>query len=154
MLMRRMCRVLSPYKLWHGVQGDDPSIHIMHQLLYSMHHPLQRKTSCTLSASGPCSMRHARLTHSQPIRTYSTRRRQLGVQCSSQSPEFMKHASPKLFEKLQLRGLDIKNRIFVSPMCMYSADAGVPNNWHLVHLGARAIGGRWVQCWMISTCML
>jgi 2,4-dienoyl-CoA reductase-like NADH-dependent reductase (Old Yellow Enzyme family) len=47
----------------------------------------------------------------------------------------------KLFTPLQLRELEFKNRIFVSPMCQYSATDGVPNTWHLVHLGSRAVGG-------------
>ena len=46
-----------------------------------------------------------------------------------------------LFEPLRLRGALLRNRIFVSPMCMYSAEDGVPNDWHLVHLGSRAVGG-------------
>ncbi len=49
--------------------------------------------------------------------------------------------SSKLFSPLKIRDLTFKNRIFVSPMCMYSAVNGVPNNWHLVHLGTRASGG-------------
>jgi len=48
---------------------------------------------------------------------------------------------PKLFEPLRLRGVTFRNRIFVSPMCMYSAEDGVPNDWHFVHLGSRAVGG-------------
>jgi 2,4-dienoyl-CoA reductase-like NADH-dependent reductase (Old Yellow Enzyme family) len=47
----------------------------------------------------------------------------------------------KLLSGFQLKGVSLKNRIVVSPMCQYSADDGVPNEWHLVHLGARAIGG-------------
>lgn len=47
----------------------------------------------------------------------------------------------KLFTPIRLRELNIKNRIFMSPMCQYSAMDGVPNNWHLVHLGSRAVGG-------------
>ena len=47
----------------------------------------------------------------------------------------------KLFEPLRLRDVTFRNRIFVSPMCMYSAEDGVPNDWHLVHLGSRAVGG-------------
>jgi 2,4-dienoyl-CoA reductase-like NADH-dependent reductase (Old Yellow Enzyme family) len=47
----------------------------------------------------------------------------------------------KLFTPLQLRDVSFKNRIFVSPMCQYSAHDGMPNNWHLVHLGSRAVGG-------------
>lgn len=49
---------------------------------------------------------------------------------------------PPLFAPLKLRGLTLKNRVVVSPMCQYSAKGdGVPNDWHLVHLGARAVGG-------------
>ncbi|HVT13056.1 MAG TPA: NADH:flavin oxidoreductase/NADH oxidase [Fimbriimonadaceae bacterium] len=46
-----------------------------------------------------------------------------------------------LFSPLDLRSVRIKNRIVVSPMCEYSAIDGVPNDWHLVHLGSRAVGG-------------
>ncbi len=46
-----------------------------------------------------------------------------------------------LFEPLTLRGLTLKNRIVVSPMCQYSAVDGFANDWHLVHLGSRAVGG-------------
>ena len=47
----------------------------------------------------------------------------------------------KLFEPLALRGITLKNRIVVSPMCQYSAVDGFANDWHLVHLGSRAVGG-------------
>ena len=46
-----------------------------------------------------------------------------------------------LFEPLTLRGLTLKNRLVVSPMCQYSAQDGFANDWHLVHLGSRAVGG-------------
>ena len=46
-----------------------------------------------------------------------------------------------IFDPYVLRGLDLPNRIVVSPMCQYSAEEGVPDDWHLVHLGSRAIGG-------------
>ena len=46
-----------------------------------------------------------------------------------------------LFTPLRLRDLELKNRIIVSPMCEYSAKDGHPNDWHLVHLGSRAVGG-------------
>ena len=46
-----------------------------------------------------------------------------------------------LFSPLTLRGLTIRNRIFMSPMCQYSAVDGFPDDWHLVHLGSRATGG-------------
>ncbi len=44
-------------------------------------------------------------------------------------------------QPLTLRGVTLPNRIVVSPMCQYSADEGVPTDWHLVHLGSRAMGG-------------
>lgn len=47
----------------------------------------------------------------------------------------------KLFSPFQLREKKFKNRIFVSPMCQYSSENGMPNDWHLVHLGSRAVGG-------------
>jgi anthraniloyl-CoA monooxygenase len=46
-----------------------------------------------------------------------------------------------MFTPIRLRGLVIENRIVVSPMDQYSAVDGVPGDWHLVHLGSRAIGG-------------
>ena len=48
---------------------------------------------------------------------------------------------PGLFDPITLRGETIRNRIGVSPMCQYSATDGVPEDWHLVHLGSRASGG-------------
>jgi 2,4-dienoyl-CoA reductase-like NADH-dependent reductase (Old Yellow Enzyme family) len=44
----------------------------------------------------------------------------------------------KLFEKYKLRGVEFRNRIWVSPMCQYSSENGMPTDWHLVHLGSRA----------------
>ena len=49
--------------------------------------------------------------------------------------------TPHLFTPLRLRDVELRNRIFVSPMCQYSAVDGVPTEWHLVHLGSRAVGG-------------
>jgi len=46
-----------------------------------------------------------------------------------------------LFTPLSLRGVTFSNRVWVSPMCQYSSDDGMPNDWHLVHLGGRAVGG-------------
>jgi 2,4-dienoyl-CoA reductase-like NADH-dependent reductase (Old Yellow Enzyme family) len=46
-----------------------------------------------------------------------------------------------LFSKFSLRGVQFRNRIFVSPMCQYSGVDGMPTRWHLVHLGSRATGG-------------
>ena len=47
----------------------------------------------------------------------------------------------ELFSPLRIRDVEFKNRVFVSPMCQYSSEDGMPNDWHLVHLGARAVGG-------------
>lgn len=47
----------------------------------------------------------------------------------------------RLFSPLPLRDIHLKNRIVVSPMCQYSADGGLPNEWHRVHYGTRAVGG-------------
>jgi 2,4-dienoyl-CoA reductase-like NADH-dependent reductase (Old Yellow Enzyme family) len=46
-----------------------------------------------------------------------------------------------LFTPLRLRGLTLPNRVWVSPMCQYSATAGMPGDWHLVHLGQYVLGG-------------
>lgn len=47
----------------------------------------------------------------------------------------------QLFEAFKIRDLEFRNRLAVSPMCQYSATDGLPNSWHLVHLGSRAVGG-------------
>ncbi|MDF1590352.1 MAG: hypothetical protein P1P89_02460 [Desulfobacterales bacterium] len=47
----------------------------------------------------------------------------------------------KLFSRFHLRGIEFKNRIFLSPMCQYTSADGLPTDWHLVHLGSRAVGG-------------
>jgi 2,4-dienoyl-CoA reductase-like NADH-dependent reductase (Old Yellow Enzyme family) len=46
-----------------------------------------------------------------------------------------------LFDPLTLRGVTLRNRIGMTPMCQYAAEDGVANDWHLVHLGGRAVGG-------------
>ncbi|MGC2401835.1 MAG: NADH:flavin oxidoreductase/NADH oxidase [Acidobacteriaceae bacterium] len=46
-----------------------------------------------------------------------------------------------LFSPIQLAGVRFANRVFVSPMCQYSSEDGFSNDWHLVHLGSRAVGG-------------
>lgn len=50
-------------------------------------------------------------------------------------------ATPPMFAGFKLRELRLRNRVVVSPMCQYSAQDGLANDWHLVHLGARAVGG-------------
>ena len=49
--------------------------------------------------------------------------------------------TPPMFFPFRLRGLEVKNRVVVSPTAQYSAVDGVPTDWHLVHLGSRAVGG-------------
>jgi anthraniloyl-CoA monooxygenase len=51
------------------------------------------------------------------------------------------HPPSPMFTPFRLRGLTVPNRVIVSPMAMYSADDGLPNDFHLVHFGARALGG-------------
>jgi anthraniloyl-CoA monooxygenase len=57
-----------------------------------------------------------------------------GVTVTDQAP-------PPMFTPYTLRGMTVPNRVVVSPMAMYSAEAGLPNDFHLVHFGARALGG-------------
>ena len=49
--------------------------------------------------------------------------------------------SSSLFSRLKLRGLELENRIVVSPMCQYSAVDGMMNDWHLMHLGNLSLSG-------------
>ena len=62
---------------------------------------------------------------------------------AAQARHDVPHATPPppMFTPFRLRDLVLENRVVVSPMCQYSADDGMPNDWHLVHLGARAMGG-------------
>jgi 2,4-dienoyl-CoA reductase-like NADH-dependent reductase (Old Yellow Enzyme family) len=53
----------------------------------------------------------------------------------------MQHDSAHLFAPLRIREVELRNRIVVSPMCQYSSVDGFANDWHLVHLGSRAVGG-------------
>jgi anthraniloyl-CoA monooxygenase len=48
---------------------------------------------------------------------------------------------PPMFTPFRLRDMVLPNRVVVSPMCQYSAEDGIPDDWHLVHLGSRALGG-------------
>lgn len=47
----------------------------------------------------------------------------------------------KLFTPIEIKNITLRNRIVMSPMCQYSATDGYANDWHLVHLGSRAVGG-------------
>jgi anthraniloyl-CoA monooxygenase len=60
---------------------------------------------------------------------------------SEQSGVTLAAAPPPMFTPFRLRGLTLANRVVVSPMSQYSAIDGMPNEWHFVHLGTRAVGG-------------
>src|SRR3954466_11628875 len=53
----------------------------------------------------------------------------------------IEHEKAHFFSPLRLREVEFRNRIVVSPMCQYSSKDGFANDWHLVHLGSRAVGG-------------
>ncbi len=53
----------------------------------------------------------------------------------------IENPAPPMFQPLKLRGMTVTNRAVVSPMCMYAAENGVPGDWHLMHYGARGVGG-------------
>lgn len=57
------------------------------------------------------------------------------------SHEYDYSAMSHLFAPLTLRAVTLRNRIAVSPMCQYSCEGGLANDWHFVHLGSRAVGG-------------
>ena len=64
------------------------------------------------------------------------------IHSQSDEPRRLSSAEPsQLFSPLHLKDLHLKNRIVVSPMCMYSAEDGLANDFHLVHLGGFALGG-------------
>src|SRR3978361_1200955 len=48
---------------------------------------------------------------------------------------------PHLFSPIKIKNIEFKNRLVVSPMCEYSSEDGFATDWHLVHLGSRAVGG-------------
>ena len=56
-------------------------------------------------------------------------------------PEAILTSMPHLLDPLTIRSITFPNRVFVSPMCEYSSEDGFANDWHLVHLGSRAVGG-------------
>ena len=60
--------------------------------------------------------------------------------------------NPPMFTPYTLRSVTLKNRVVVSPMAQYSAEDGIPSDYHLVHLGARATGGAGSdgRCWRWS----
>jgi anthraniloyl-CoA monooxygenase len=65
----------------------------------------------------------------------------LAASVQQAAPSQAKYPTPPMLLPLQVRSLNLKNRIVVSPMATYSAVDGMPQDFHLVHLGARALGG-------------
>ncbi len=61
--------------------------------------------------------------------------------CTAAAAHDQKLPEVDLLSPLTIRGVSFRNRICMSPMCQYSAEEGVANDWHLVHLGSRAAGG-------------
>jgi anthraniloyl-CoA monooxygenase len=98
----------------------------------------------------PMQFNYALLTRSQRVSHENLRLRDADW-LESMEQWFAKRASgeaqtngetvPPMFTPFKLRGMTLKNRVVVSPMAMYSAVDGTPNDFHLVHLGARAQGG-------------
>jgi len=54
---------------------------------------------------------------------------------------FIRDRTPHIFRPIAFRSVKVRNRITMSPMCQYSAEDGVPGDWHFQHLGSRAVGG-------------
>src|SRR5262249_61486997 len=63
-----------------------------------------------------------------------------GVRERGLGADDLRPAAP-MFQPFRLRGMTVANRVVVSPMCQYSAEDGLLNDWHLVHYGSRAVGG-------------
>jgi anthraniloyl-CoA monooxygenase len=93
----------------------------------------------------PWQFTYSLLTGSQRIGHANLRLRDAGFvgRVESELAQLAQAPSPRppMFLPFELRGLKLENRIVVSPMAQYSAQDGMPDDWHLVHLGARATGG-------------
>ncbi|MEW2450549.1 bifunctional salicylyl-CoA 5-hydroxylase/oxidoreductase [Streptomyces parvulus] len=81
------------------------------------------------------------LTRSRRVTHDNLRLRDAGFAGSVEREFGCPDGTPPMFTPLRLRDLTLRNRVVVSPMDMYSAVDGVPGDFHLVHLGARALGG-------------
>ncbi|MBF6050463.1 bifunctional salicylyl-CoA 5-hydroxylase/oxidoreductase [Streptomyces eurocidicus] len=81
------------------------------------------------------------LTRSRRVTHDNLRLRDPGFVASVEAEAGVPPGTPPMFTPFRLRGLTLRNRVVVSPMDMYSAVDGTPGDFHLVHLGARALGG-------------
>src|SRR4051812_8666096 len=61
--------------------------------------------------------------------------------CEAGQVSYDRPAMAALFSPFKQRSVTFSNRVGISPMCQYSCSDGVPTDWHLVHLGSRAVGG-------------
>ena len=61
--------------------------------------------------------------------------------CSADAEHDRESPEVDLFSPLTIRGVTFRNRVVMSPMCQYCAREGHADDWHLVHLGSRAVGG-------------
>lgn len=89
----------------------------------------------------PLQFAYSLLTRSQRVSHENLRLRDAGFVQRVEAAFAGGEAKPPMFAPLKLREMELANRIVVSPMCMYSARDGVVNDFHLVHYGARAMGG-------------
>ncbi|MEU3961732.1 FAD-dependent monooxygenase [Streptomyces buecherae] len=81
------------------------------------------------------------LTRSRRVTHENLRLRDAGFVAAVEREAGLPPRTPPMFAPLTLRGLTLRNRVVVSPMDMYSAEAGTPGDFHVAHLGARALGG-------------
>ncbi len=81
------------------------------------------------------------LTRSRRVTHANLRLRDASFTAAVEEEFGCRPGTPPMFTPLRLRGLELRNRVVVSPMDMYSAVDGLPGDFHLVHLGARALGG-------------
>ncbi|MFI9201818.1 bifunctional salicylyl-CoA 5-hydroxylase/oxidoreductase [Streptomyces sp. NPDC053048] len=81
------------------------------------------------------------LTRSRRVTHDNLRLRDAGFVAAVEDEAGIPPGTPPMFTPFRLRGLTLRNRVVVSPMDMYSATDGTPGDFHLVHLGARALGG-------------
>ena len=102
-----------------------------------MHLPPEQFAYSLLTRSQRVSHENLRLRDS----TYVTGVERWFASLASRETSNEPTAPPPMFTQFRLRGLTLSNRVIVSPMDMYSARDGTPNDFHLVHLGARALGG-------------
>ncbi|MEU8826537.1 bifunctional salicylyl-CoA 5-hydroxylase/oxidoreductase [Streptomyces sp. NPDC048636] len=81
------------------------------------------------------------LTRSRRVTHDNLRLRDTGFVSAVEREAEVPEGTPPMFTPFRLRGLTLRNRVVVSPMDMYSAQDGTPGDFHLVHLGGRALGG-------------